>query len=300
MDISRQTMNDLFTTFKGTFSKGLGLAPDQYQKFSTVETSASASDTYPMAVLLSSMRKWTGDRQAQNVASLKLKVTNCPYENLISINKWDVLNDQIGHYGSAFQQLGQTAGKIWNDLAIDALLNPSTWMDDAAFFGTTRLYNGSTISNKDTGALTAATYATARATMLGYKGFDGKPIGVSPNLLIVGPSLEATAFSILKDRLQVSGATNKAAATDNPWQGSGEYIVLPELQGDYAAAWFLCDVRNVYKPVIVQKRQEPVVVRRDVATDDNVFYRQSIEYGVEANGAATLTMPHLIYRGGLA
>jgi phage major head subunit gpT-like protein len=121
-----------------------------------------------------------------------------------------------------------------------------------------------------------------------------------PNLLVVGPSLEATAFSILKDRLKVSGVSQKAAATDNPWVGSGDYIVLPELQGSYAAAWFLCDVRNVYKPVLVQKRQEPEVIRRDLPTDDNMFYSQSIEYGVEAAGAATLTMPHLIYRGGIS
>ena len=121
-----------------------------------------------------------------------------------------------------------------------------------------------------------------------------------PNLLIVGPSNEAAAFAIVKDRLKVSGIATKAAATDNPWVGSGDYIVLPELQGDYAAAWFLCDVRNVYKPVLVQKRQEPEIIRKDRNTDDNMFYGMSMEYGVEACGAAALTMPHLIYKGGVA
>jgi phage major head subunit gpT-like protein len=290
-------MNDLFTGFKATFQEGLGMAPDKWQQFSMTEKSNTKSEVYPMSALLASMRLWKGDRQAQNITSLKMTLSNAPYEALIEVSREDVEDDLIGHYAGAFKQLGFVASKLWSDLAVGALTAPPVWADGAAFFGTTRTYNGNAIVNKVASALDETTYAAARKTMLEYKGYDGKPLGIMPNLLIVGPKNESTAFAILKDRLKVSGTSNKAGSTDNPWTNTADYVVLPELQGDYDDYWFLCDTRNVYKPVLVQQRKMPTIIRKDGPTDDNMFYGNVIQYGVDARGAASLTMPHLIYGG---
>lgn len=298
MDISRVNMDDLFRGFKASFQKGLGMAPSKFLQFSMIEQSNSASDVYPMSAILGAMRKWEGDRKATNLVSIKMIVANEPYEQLVSVSKWDVADDVIGHYAGAFADLGQKAGKLWNDLAITALKTPPVWADGGAFFGTTRKYGKtSVISNKSTAALSETTYATARQAMLEYNGYDGKPLGVMPNLLIVGPKNEKNAFTILKDRLMVTGVATIAGATDNPWSGSADYVVLPELQGDYDDYWFLCDTSSYYKPVLVQQRLQPQVIRKDGPTDDNMFYGATVEYGVEARGAAILTFPHLIYGG---
>ena len=52
------------------------------------------------------------------------------------------------------------------------------------------------------------------------------------------------------------------------------------------------------KPVFVQQRKLPTLVRLDNDSDENVFSRKEYIYGSDARGEAFLAFPHLIYRGG--
>ena len=138
--------------------------------------------------------------------------------------------------------------------------------------------------------------------MMTYRGHNGKSLGIVPDLLIVGPKLEAEAFSILKDRLQLHAVSQSGVsgvgATDNPWNGSAELLVLPEICGEYEDRWFLASTAGVLKPVIVQQRKQPVLTALDRDSDENVFARKEYLYGTDARGEAFLAFPHLICRGG--
>lgn len=70
--------------------------------------------------------------------------------------------------------------------------------------------------------LDAAAYAGARAAMMAFKDDEGKPLGVRPSLLVVPPSLESAARSILLAETTSAGATN-------PWKGTAELLVTPWL-----------------------------------------------------------------------
>jgi phage major head subunit gpT-like protein len=70
--------------------------------------------------------------------------------------------------------------------------------------------------------LTADSYAAARAAMMSYKDDEGKPLGITPNLLVVPPSLEGAAREILLNERDASGATNK-------WRNTAELLVVPWL-----------------------------------------------------------------------
>jgi phage major head subunit gpT-like protein len=87
---------------------------------------------------------------------------------------------------------------------------------DNAGYGLWQLAYGS----KDT--LDATNYGAARAAMMGFKDAEGKPLGITPNLLVVPPDLEAEAREILMNERDAQGATNK-------WKGSAELLVLPWL-----------------------------------------------------------------------
>lgn len=70
--------------------------------------------------------------------------------------------------------------------------------------------------------LTADNYAAARAAMLAFTGDGGRPLGVTPELLVVPPSLEGKARKILVNDRNDAGATNE-------WAGTATPLVVPWL-----------------------------------------------------------------------
>ncbi len=87
---------------------------------------------------------------------------------------------------------------------------------DNAGFGLWQLAFGS----KDT--LNTANYAAAREAMLAFKDDETKPLGITPNLLVVPPSLEKEAREILLAERLASGATNV-------YKDTAELLVVPWL-----------------------------------------------------------------------
>lgn len=300
MDINRKNMDFLFKSFSMNFASGIETVPDTWQKFCGTIQSGAAANVYPFLEQFGGMREWIGDRQLKNVSSRKIEVVNRDFEDTVSIPRNDIEDDQYGIYSTLIAQMGYNAGKLWQDLAVEALVSNPKWLDDADFFSTTRTYGEFTIANKTTDGLSAENYAAVRKSMMEFRGHNGRNLGVIPNLLIVGPKNEATAFGILKDRLQLKELTAGVGATDNPWNGSAELLVLPELSGDDEDLWFLAATNGILKPLFVQQRKQPNLVSLDSETDENVFCRKEYIYGTDARGEAFLAFPHLICKGGAA
>lgn len=70
--------------------------------------------------------------------------------------------------------------------------------------------------------LNATTYAAARAAMAGYTDEEGRPLNITPTLLVVPPSLEAKARDLLL-------ATQLANGASNTWYKSADLLVSPWL-----------------------------------------------------------------------
>lgn len=311
MDINRTNINALFTGYSQAFKNAFAMAEDTYKKFSMEVSGAQPIMEYPFLEAFGGMREWLGPRQIKNVSSKKLTVKEKPYEDTVGVKARDIEADQYGVYTPIIAQMGLNAGGLWNDLAIAALVANGNWLDGAAFFGTSRTYGDNTISNYGTaaltgctfasGAVTAGTYRTARIAMMSYLGHNDKPLGVKPNLLVVGPKLEATAKMILQGQgIPGSVATGESTyvsglPVSNPDYGTAELVVCPDLVGTYDDYWFLMATQGIIKPVVVQKGKEPVLIRKDREEDDNVFDRDEFLYGTKAYGAAALAFPHLCY-----
>lgn len=71
-------------------------------------------------------------------------------------------------------------------------------------------------------ALSAANYAIARTALMSMKGDHGRPLGIMPRLLIVGPSNESAARKLLNSENAAGGETNE-------WKGTAELLVVPWL-----------------------------------------------------------------------
>jgi phage major head subunit gpT-like protein len=70
--------------------------------------------------------------------------------------------------------------------------------------------------------LNAANYAIARAAIGGMKGDYGRPLGLTPKLLVVPPTLESAGRQILNSEFGTGGVTNE-------WKGTAELLVCPWL-----------------------------------------------------------------------
>ncbi|MBI4796865.1 MAG: Mu-like prophage major head subunit gpT family protein [Deltaproteobacteria bacterium] len=81
-------------------------------------------------------------------------------------------------------------------------------------------------ASKDT--LNTTNYAAARAAMMSLTNAEGRPLGIKPNLLVVPPTLEATAREILQAQFIIGDPTAGGSKT-NVWQGTADLLVMPEL-----------------------------------------------------------------------
>ncbi len=70
--------------------------------------------------------------------------------------------------------------------------------------------------------LNAANYGKARSALSGMKGDYGRPLGIRPSLLVVGPSNESAARKLLNSEFGAGGETNE-------WKGTAKLLVTPWL-----------------------------------------------------------------------
>jgi phage major head subunit gpT-like protein len=71
-------------------------------------------------------------------------------------------------------------------------------------------------------SLDSAGYGAARQAMMTFKSDAGKPLGITPNLLLVGPTNEAAALKVVKAEKDAYGA-------DNIYRNSATVVVCPWL-----------------------------------------------------------------------
>ena len=275
--------------FRDTFDR----SPTLYEKFSMIVGDQGHTTVgFPFLEQIGAMRKWVGAREVKNLSGRMLTLTEDAYEETIGINVRELESDNWGVYLPAIQQMAASGKALFDKLAVNALLDAGNWLDGAAFFGTTRKYGKSTISNKTTSALSAETFRTARQTMMAYCGHDGEPLAVVPDTLMVGPAQEFTARAILENVYEIDASGKVTVGND--CKGLATVLVNPRITDN---KWFLMACGGPIKPVVVQKSKETGLVSKNRPEDDGVFLEGQALFGVAAYGSAAAAFPHLVYGG---
>jgi len=295
MDINSENLRNLFYTFNAYLQRGLGGGWTAWERFGAVIPSHSFIEKYPMTVISGAMREWVGERVINELSGKTLDVVNRDFEHTESVNRNDIEDDNLGVYTPLFAEMGINAANLWPQLATDALVGAAKWADDADFFCANRKLGKAVINNIVSGELSASTYETARARMMGFQRPDKTPIGLVPDTLMVGPSLENTARRLLKAEM----IAENGVSVSNIHKDECEILVNPFLIGDHAAKWFLMNTRRGIKPVAVQKRKEGALQRWDRDEDACVKDHNRCDYGLHYRGAAAPVAPHLVIGGNL-
>lgn len=296
MNLNSETMRNLFYAFNAYLQRGLDGGWKDYMRYCGFVKSTARIEKYPQTILAGAMREWVGDRVINEVKGKVLEVVNKDYEHTEGVSRNDIEDDTIGFYESLFYEMGLNAANLWAELSTEALTGNGKWADEKAFFLADRKIGKAAINNIVGGELSAETYETAASQMMMFTKADGKtPLGLVPDLLVVGPALKNTAKRILKMEMVVEDGV----AVSNPNKDEADILVNPYLVGENSKKWFLMCTKRGIKPVVVQKRKEGALQRWDKDGDECVKVHNRNDYGIHYRGAAALVAPQLIVGGNL-
>lgn len=262
----------------------------------TVIDSDTEFNTYNWLASLPGMREWIGPRIVEGFKERSYTIYNKHYERTLEVNI-DKLEDSpmsaIADAGLRMELLLEAARKLEDDLLFNAAVSApvmgqiggllaggatTACYDGQFFFDTdhpTDLDGTGTQSNYEASgfALNTTNFATARARMMAYKGENGRPLGIMPNLLVVPPALENTAHGIVTALYGSSGASNVQV-------GQAKVEVVPELSALSDSRWFLFDTMSPGpKPFILQNRK-PLNMEFRGAGEAPAFERNVYQWGI--------------------
>jgi len=156
------------------------------------------------------------------------------YGLMLSIDRRDIINDDLGAITLVPRKLGRGSGTKLNDVFWTAFLN------NGAFFTAA---NKNFVAGVDT-VLSIDGLTKSEVAFMEQVDGDGKPIGVMPAILLVAPALSAMA-SQLNKALEIRDTTaNQKYPIANPHQGKyraevSRYISNAAYPGNSSKAWYL-------------------------------------------------------------
>jgi len=145
------------------------------------------------------------------------------YGAVLSIDRQDLINDDLGAYAQAAAEMGKSCGRKINDLVAQVLLSASA-----------ELTTGSS-------ALGTESLGAAVALLRNRVDAAGDSLDISPAVLLVPPALEATGRSLLES-MEIAAAEGEP--TGHAWKGVAALGVEPRLSnlkfsGYSTTVWFL-------------------------------------------------------------
>jgi len=156
------------------------------------------------------------------------------YGLMLSIDRRDIINDDLGAITTVPRKLGRGSGLKINDVFWTAFMN------NAAFFA---VGNKNFISGADT-ALGIDGLTKGEVTFMDLVDSDGKPTGVMPSILLVPTALSAVGTQLYKSVEMRDTTANTKFPVANPHQGKfrievSRYLSNALYTGNSAKAWYL-------------------------------------------------------------
>jgi HK97 family phage prohead protease len=206
------------------------------------------------------------------------------YALMMAITRKDIINDDLAALTRIPRRLGRGAALKLNDVFWTEFLN------NGSFFTTAQgnAIEGATPGTNDT-RLNMEGLERAEVAFAGLTDPDGRPIGTTPQILLVPTSLKNTALTLMSS--QEIGNTNSSTVfgTTNVFANryrvvSSQYMNNSSFTGYSATAWYLL-ASPADMPVIqiafLQGREMPVIESADADFNTlGIQYRGYFDFGV--------------------
>lgn len=295
MLINKENITNLFISLKTTFNNAFDAAPTVWEKIAMKVPSTTSQNIYAWFSKFPKMQKWVGEKNVKALEAYKYTITNDDFEVTVEVDRNDIDDDNLGLYGPLAMEAGFSAKQLPDEIVMDLVNGGFTkqCFDGQYFFDSNHSVGGVNVSNKGTKALSAASsaaadasFGAARVAMRKIKDNEGRPLNVTPNVLLVGPALESTANKLRNN--EFLGANDA-----NPYRNTFEVVVDARITSD--TAWYLLDTTKPIKPFIYQERKAPVFVQQTDPQADDVFKIKKFKFGAEARAAGGYGFWQLAY-----
>ena len=271
---------------KVEFNKAFQAAPPpKYGSLVLKTTSKSDSETYGWMGAPPAMREWVGERHVASMNDYSYEIANKNFESTVAVDRNEIEDDQVGMIKPRIQEIAVRA-KAYPDVLISDLVKAS--LTGLAYDGAA-LCSNRTAPNDNLLAGTGVTEATlltdlaaARAAMMAFTDDQGEVMNVVGDVVICHPGEEIFFMKILKSTTAV-GATG--AGEFNFWRDQLKAVIVDARLSD-DNDWYLCASGYALKPFILQTRKAPQFIGLDKGTDEQVFMRRKLLYGVDMRANA--------------
>lgn len=290
MLVNKENVSALFISLKTTFNNAFNAAPTVWKRIAMLVPSTSGQNDYAWLSKFPRMRKWIGEKNIKNLAAAKYTIVNDDFEATVEVDRNDIDDDNLGIYGPQAQMAGESSAQLPDEIVIDlangAFVN--LCFDGKPFISDAHSRTDDkgkkvVVSNKGVAPLSvaslaaaAAGYGAARIALRQMKDDDGRPLNITPDVLLVPVALGDIARALMNnDKL--------SDQEPNPYKGTAEVVEDARLTSD--TAWFLLDTTKPVKPFIFQERKKPVFVSQTDPQSDSVFKVKKFLFGAEARAA---------------
>lgn len=202
------------------------------------------------------------------------------YSRMVSVDRYTLVNDDLGFIAQLSPALGQAAGRSLLDLIWSTIMGGET----AGFFsvGNSNLLTSNAV-------LSVSSLGLAVAAMRSQTDSNGYNLDLSPAALAVPPSLELSARNLLNSALLAgSSTTDVLVPSGNPVAGIVPQLVIEprlgnsRLTGSDIAAWYLFGPPSAKAVTVgfLQSQQSPTVEVNDAPFDQlGTEMRVVFDYG---------------------
>ena len=260
-----------------------------YGRLATVISTDRSVQRYGWLGDVPTMREFVDERQPAGLRSHEYSIEDKVWESSIAVDRRAMEDDQLGAIRLRVQGLGREAARHKDRVVVGLI---TSGFSDLCYDGTPLI--GSTHSEGDSGtqsnvgsdALSAESLQAAIAAMMGVKNDRAEPLGIRPDLMLVGPQLMFTARELLQSAVVVEKGDSLRTPYTNVLKGLVDLVVSPDITD---TSWYLMDTSRPMRGVILQERSDvPVelVSLEDASRSESVFLRDQYLFGVRSRFGA--------------
>ncbi|NLP54434.1 Mu-like prophage major head subunit gpT family protein [Acinetobacter baumannii] len=295
MIVNGANLNAIFLNLSKVFNLSFNDTQVEYPDIAMVIPSNGAYQDYRWLSNFPQMKEWVGKKNIAKLSEYDYVIRNKNYEATIEVLRDNIEDDQLGIYKPQAESAAWSAKQHPDEIVFEAAnaVFTAKCYDGQPMVSNNHKVGKTTVSNKGTKKLSIASQEAARASfgaartaMRKFKDEAGRPLNITPNLLLVPPALEDIANALMTNAQLEDGKPN-------PYKGTAKVKVSTRLTDDNA--WFLLDTTKPVKPFVYQQRKKPVFVQMTSMDSPNVFMEGVFYFGVEARGAGGYGFWQTIY-----